>query len=64
MKGKSGSSGVTSSNASSVTLSIYIAGYTFEKVFLFGIQKNKLVNGMVTQERKTENLTARSNKLR
>jgi hypothetical protein len=48
MKGKSGSSGVTSSNASSVTLSIYIAGYTFEKVFLFGIQKNKLVNGTVT----------------
>ena len=48
MKGKSGSSGVISSNAGSVTLSIYIAGYTFEKVFLFGNHKNKLVNRIIT----------------
>lgn len=31
---KSGSSGVISSNASSVTFSMYIAGYTLEIVFL------------------------------
>jgi hypothetical protein len=34
MEEKSGSSAVMSSNASSVTLSMYMAGYTFETVFL------------------------------
>lgn len=34
MNGKSGSSGVISSNASSVTFSIYMAGYTFDAEFL------------------------------
>lgn len=48
MNGKSGSSGVTSSNASSVTLSIYIAGYTFEEVFLYGNHEKKLVNRIIT----------------
>jgi hypothetical protein len=48
MNGKSGSSGVTSSNASSVTLSIHIARYTFEKVFLYGNHENKVVNRIIT----------------
>ena len=39
MEEKSGSSGVTSSNASSVALSMYMAGYTFETVLLTSYQK-------------------------
>lgn len=40
MDEKSGSSGVISSNASSETFSIYIAGYTFEVVFLQVMEKS------------------------
>ena len=39
MDEKSGSSGVISSNASSVTFSIYIAGYTLETVLLQEVKK-------------------------
>lgn len=40
MDEKSGSSGVISSNASSVIFSMYIAGYTLEIVFLQGTDRN------------------------
>ena len=40
MDEKSGSSGVISSKASSVTFSIYIAGYTFEVVFLQRVEEH------------------------
>ena len=39
MDEKSGSSGVISSNASSVTFSIYIAGYTLKAVLLQEVKK-------------------------
>ena len=39
MDEKSGSSGVISSNASSVKFSMYIAGYTFDTVLLQAIRR-------------------------